>query len=98
MNPSDQPCMIQKGETIGFISRAESYFNTPRSEEELKKMEALTAQIRGLVDLKMEEEQCESFSSEAKEDSEEELGPKTAAIPNFSTIPSSKFREVIDVR
>lgn len=98
MNPSDQPHMIRKGEIIDFISRAESYFNTPRSEEELREMGALTAQIRGLVDLKMEEEQRKSFSSEVKEDSEEELGPKMAAIPDFSTIPSSKFREVIDVR
>ncbi len=68
MNPSDQSHMIRKGETIGFISRAKSYFNTPRSEEELREMGVLTAQIRGLVDLKMDEEQHESFSSEVKED------------------------------
>ncbi len=102
MNPTSHPRMIHRGETIGTIMRAAEYFNNLITEEEKEKLEVLMVEIQKLLALQMEKEtltsstDSESFSKSREED-KEELGLKTAAMPDSEILPLYQIREILDV-
>ncbi|KAF8990622.1 hypothetical protein BDZ89DRAFT_1151860 [Hymenopellis radicata] len=88
-----------KGELIGSIQRAGDYFDKAKSVEEYEKYEAMNQKIAALVNANLEAadttESKDGTADEQKED--EDIGPKTAAMPDPTIYPSRNLRKLIDI-
>ena len=94
-NPTDHPRYIRKGEIIGTLVDPATFFDAPKSSEELKKFQAAAEMIRTVISIQTE--QGGSSNNEASEEEQEEYGPKTAAMPDPTTYPSDQLEDLIDV-
>lgn len=90
-NPTDHPRYIRKGEVIRSIKDPQGFFDSPRTNEEWERFAASATVIETLI-----HSQSEPRVNDP-DDSSEEYGPKTAAMPDPTIHPSSKLEELIDV-
>ncbi|KAF8995144.1 hypothetical protein BDZ89DRAFT_1053007 [Hymenopellis radicata] len=99
MNPTDHPRMIRKGESVGSIQRADQYFDKAKTVEEFEKYEAMTEKIAALVNANLEKTDADDTNpkSDTGQDEEEDIGPKTAEMPDPTIYPSHNLRELIDI-
>ncbi|KDR67156.1 hypothetical protein GALMADRAFT_80147 [Galerina marginata CBS 339.88] len=102
-NPSTHPRYLRKGEIIGQLIAPEEYFDKPKSAEELDEMSRRALAIANIISSQMptevnmgeDKDKGPEVEDEIKEP--EQYGPKTAAMPDMTDLPSSKLRELIDV-
>ena len=95
-NPTDHPRYIRKGEIIGTLADPSTFFDAPRSQEELKKFQDSAEIIRTVISLQVNQDSANATPTEEEEE-QEDYGPKTAAMPDPSIYPSSQLEELIDV-
>ena len=101
-NPTDQPRYIRKGEIIGTLHDPVTFFNKPSSPENFQALAKHASAVAGIIgaQLSADAEPRVSNPEVSKPDDineEENYGPKTAAMPDLTTYPSSKMEELIDV-
>ena len=102
-NPTDQPRFIRKGEIIGTLHDPSTFFDTPTSEEKFQALARHASAVVGIIDAQMSVDAADLAASsvnvkaETEVNEEEDYGPKTAAMPDPTTYPSSKMEELIDV-
>ena len=90
-NLTDHPRYIRKGEVIGSIKDPQKFFDSPTTGEEWERFAASATVIETLI-----RSQSEPGANDT-DDSSEDYGPKTAAMPDPTFYPSSKLEELIDV-
>ena len=95
-NPTDHPRYIRKGEIIGTLVDPATFFDTPKSQEDLKKFRDSAEIIRTVISLQVNQDSTTSGPTEEEEE-QEEYGPKTAAMPDPTVYSSSQLEELIDV-
>ena len=95
-NPTDHPRYIRKGEIIGTLADPATFFDSPRSQEDLKKFRDSAEVIRTVISLQTNQHSTNSGPMEEEEE-QEEYGPKTAAMPDPTVYSSSQLEELIDV-
>lgn len=95
-NPTDHPQYIRKGEIIGTLADPATFFDSPRSQEDLKKFRDSAEVIRTVISLQTNQHSTNSGPMEEEEE-QEEYGPKTAAMPDPTVYSSSQLEELIDV-
>ena len=93
-NPTDHPRYIRKGEVIGTLVDPATFFDSPKSLEELKRFQDAAKVIKTVIAIQI---QAEDPSNEEAEEEQEQYGPKTAAMPDPTTYPSDQLEELIDV-
>ena len=99
-NPTDHPRYIRKGEIIGTLADPTTFFDSPKSPEELKKFQDSAEIIRTVISLQLNQDASvptNTPKSSVEEEEQEEYGPKTAAMPDPTIYPSSQLEELIDV-
>jgi len=102
-NPTNQPRYIRRGEIIGTLYDPGSFFDTPSSEERLEALIKHASAITGIINAQMSVDETiptassPNVNDQSESNEEEEYGPKTAAMPDPTTYPSSKMEELIDV-
>ena len=90
-NPTNHPRYIHRGEVIRSIKDPQEFFDSPMTDEEWERLAASATVIEKLI-----RSQSESGTDES-DNTSEEYGPKTAAMPDPTIYPSSKLEELIDV-
>jgi hypothetical protein len=102
-NTSNSPRMIRKGEILGYLQDPETTFDKPGGEEQYNEFKARAEAYSAIIaeqagwgqeSPKTTESQAEDKPSECDDD---EVGPKTAALPDPTIYPSDKMRELLDV-
>ena len=101
-NPTDQPRYIRKGEIIGTLHDPDTFFDTPSSPEKFREFAKHASAVAGIIaaQLSADAEPGTSVPDVSKQhdaNEEEDYGPKTAAMPDLTTYPSSSMEDLIDV-
>jgi len=90
----DHPRYIRKGEIIGTLIDPATFFNSPKSPEELKKFQDAAEVIKSVITV---QSKAEDPSDKEAEDEQVQYGPKTAAMPDPTKYSSDQLEELIDV-
>ena len=93
-NPMDHPRYVRKGEIIGTLADPASFFDTPKSGEELEKFRAAAEVIRTVISLQTQQQDNQSDQAE---DEQEDYGPKTTAMPDPTVYNSDQLEDLIDM-
>lgn len=93
-NPTEHPRYIRKGEIIGTLVDPATFFDSPKSMDELEKFQKAAEVIKTVIAI--QSEQTDS-PREEEEEEQEQYGPKTAAMPDPTLYPSDQLEELIDV-
>jgi len=96
-NPTDHPRYIRKGEVIGTLADPATFFDSPKSKEELEKFQDSAEVIRMVISLQLDRNPIVLNPKTEEEEEQEEYGPKTAAMPDPTIYPSSQLDELIDI-
>lgn len=103
-NISTRPRLIKKGELLGHLRRANEVFDRPGSTEKLREFEARAYAYQTFIQKESAEKtQPTNVAPEANakdsEDTEiiDDMGPKTAELPDPTVYPSEKMEELLDV-
>jgi hypothetical protein len=106
-NTSNSPRMIRKGEILGYLQDPETTFDTPSGEEQYNEFKARAEAYSSIIadqagwgaeDPKMpESEETERNDIQQSECDDDDVGPKTAALPDPTIYPSDKMKELLDV-
>lgn len=103
VNPTDQPRYICRGEIIGTLHDPDAFFDTPSSPEKYQALAKHASAVAGIIGAQLSVDSVDSatcnpeVSKQEDTNEEEDYGPKTAAMPDPATYPSSKMEELIDV-
>ena len=103
VNPTDQPRYIHRGEIIGTLHDPDAFFDTPSSPEKYQALAKHASAVAGIIGAQLSVDSVDSatcnpeVSKQEDTNEEEDYGPKTAAMPDPATYPSSKMEELIDV-
>ena len=93
-NPTDHPQYIRKGEIIGTLVDPATFFDSPKSTEELQKFQKAAEVIKTVIAIQSKQEES---PREESEEEQEQYGPKTAAMPDPDLYPSDQLEDLIDV-
>lgn len=94
VNPKDHPRYIRKGEIIGTLADPATFFDSPKSADELKKFQDATEVIRTVIAIQSEQTKV---PQEEAEEEQEQYGPKTAMMPDPTVYPLEQLEDLIDV-
>lgn len=98
-NTSHRAMIIRKGDPLGVVLLASSYFNNPRTDQEFEALNARTTMINAMIASSLPKQAGEEESKPENSDEEEldDLGPKSAILPDPTVYPSARMTELLDV-
>ena len=102
-NVSGIPRIIWKGEILGYLQDPEQAFDKPSDEEQYQELKARAEAYSSIIVDQagwMTEEASEPKEAEKPDDvqvDDDDVGPKTGALPDTTVYPSEKMNELLDV-
>ncbi|KAF9540354.1 hypothetical protein CPC08DRAFT_650926 [Agrocybe pediades] len=109
-NTSNRPIYVRRGEVIGSKIDPQEYFDKSKDEESWERFRERSDKLAALVKAQDELTRSPQESPESKNEEEsreeakgpdseetEEMGPKTAEMPELKDLPSQDLRTLIDV-
>lgn len=96
-NTSATPLIIHKGDILGQLHEAADFFDEPRDKKHRQDLETHARKVSAFISATMEVTSQPGGEEQADSTEPDELGPKSAELPDLTIYPSAKMQELLDI-